>query len=336
MTYPEPFQEPLNLAADSVRTFGGYDHQTDHPGSSLLTGDPGPGVVRVGQVYVHSRVPVDVSGRQMVMLHGANRTGATFETTPDGREGWATWFVRRGHPVHVVDQAGRGRSGFDPTGVNAIRAGTPDVEAPNLFLGTKERIWVNARVGPRHGEPFANVRFPVGWFDRMVDRTVPNAETTLVAESEHTITGVIELLEHIGPAVLLVHSQGGLFGIEIARRRPDLVLALVSIEGGSHTITPELAASTFRDIPFLSVWGDNSEGAAGVNGDERRNGCRDAVANINEAGGDATMLLLPEFGIEGNSHVMMMDNNNLDIAQRIQDWILRTDQGADGRTARSP
>ena len=336
MTYPEPFQRPLVLAADAVRTFGGYDHQTDHPGSSLLTGDPGPGVVRVGQVYVHSRVPVDVSGPQMVMLHGANRTGATFETTPDGREGWATWFVRHGHPVHVVDHAGRGRSGFDPTAVNAIRAGTPDVEAPNLFLGTKARIWVNARVGPQYGKPFANVRFPVEAFDRMVDRTVPNAETTLEGGSENTITGVIELLEHIGPAVLLVHSQGGLFGIEIARRSPDLVLALVSIEGGSHTVTPELAESTFRTIPFLSVWGDNSEGAAGVNGDERRIGCNVAVANINEAGGHATLLLLPELGIEGNSHVMMMDDNNLEIAQRIRAWILRTAHGADGRTARSP
>lgn len=321
MPYPEPFDQPLHLAADAVRAFGGYDHSTDHPGSSSLTGDPGPGMVRVGQVYTHSRVPIDSDGPPIVMIHGANRTGATFETTPDGREGWATWFVRQGHPVHVVDHAGRGRSGFDPTGINAVRAGVVDAEAPNLFLGTKARIWVNARIGPRYGEPFANVRFPVDAFDRMVDRTVPNAETTLDQGSEHTITGVIDLLAHVGPAVLIVHSQGGLFGIEIARRRPDLVLALVSIEGGSHTITPELAASTFRDIPFLSVWGDNSEGAAGVNGDERRNGCIAAVTNVTGVGGRATLLSLPEVGVEGNSHVMMMDDNNLDIAERIRGWL---------------
>jgi pimeloyl-ACP methyl ester carboxylesterase len=319
--YPEPFHQPLVLAADSVRTFGGYDHHTDHPGSSAITGDPGPGIVRVGQVYVHSRVPVDIRGQPIVMIHGANRTGATFETTPDGREGWATWFVRHGHPVHVVDHAGRGRSGLDPTGINAVRAGAVNAEAPNLFLGTKARIWVNARIGPRYGEPFANVRFPVEAFDRMIDLTVPNAETTLDGGSEHTLTGVIGLLEQVGPAVLLVHSQGGLFGIEIARRRPDLVLVLVSIEGGSHTITLDLASSTFRKIPFLSVWGDNSEGAAGVNGDERRNGCIVAVANIDGVGGQAAWLSLPEIGIEGNSHVMMMDDNNLDIAERIRTWI---------------
>lgn len=321
MSYPKPFERPLHLAADSVRTYGGYDRPTDYPGSSSITGDPGPGDIRVGQVYVHSRIPVEIAGAPIVMIHGANRTGATFETTPDGREGWATWFVRQGHPVHVIDHAGRGRSGFDPTGVNALRAGDARGEAPNLFLGTKARIWVNARIGPRYPEPFPNVRFPLEAFDRMVDRTVPNAETTIEGGSENTISGVVELLQDVGPAVLLVHSQGGLFGIEIAQRRPDLVAALVSIEGGSHTITPDLARSSFGSIPFLSVWGDNSQGADGVNGDERRTGCLQAVANINDGGGSATLMLLPENGVEGNSHVMMMDSNNLDIAEMIKTWL---------------
>ena len=329
MSYPIPFEQPLHLAVDSVRTYGGYDRYTRHPGASPLTGDPGPGDIRVGQVFVHSRVPVEVGGAPIVMLHGANRTGVTFETTPDGREGWATWFVRRGHPVHVVDHAGRGRSGFDPTDVNAIRAGDTDTKAPNLFLGTKSRIWVNARIGPRYPEPFTNIRFPVEAFDRMVDRTVPNAETTLDGGSEHTILGVLELLDDVGPAVLLVHSQGGLFGIEITRRRPDLVSAIVSIEGGSHTITPEVARLAFGSTPFLSVWGDNSHGAAGVNGDERRTGCVSAVSTITEAGGMATFLLLPALGIEGNSHIMMMDTNSIEVAGVVEDWLA---EACDGRT----
>jgi pimeloyl-ACP methyl ester carboxylesterase len=321
MPYPIPFDEPLHLAVDAARAFGGYDHPTDHPGASPLTGDPGPGTVRVGQVYVHSRVPVDVTGPPIVMIHGSNRTGATFETTPDGREGWATWFIRRGHPVHVVDHAGRGRSGFDPTGINAVRAGATGVEAPNVFLGTTARAWVNARIGPRYPEPFPNVRFPLESFETMVDRAVPNAETTLEHGSEHTIDGVIDLLDEIGPAVLLVHSQGGLYGIEITCRRPDLVMALVSVEGACHTITPEVATASFHEVPLLSVWGDNSSGAEGANGDRRRTGCIEAVANVTASGGTATFLLLPDVGIHGNSHLLMMDDNNLDVAALIGAWL---------------
>ena len=45
------------------------------------------------------------------MLHGATLTGKSWETTPDGRMGWDEYFVRKGHPVYVPDQVGRGRSG---------------------------------------------------------------------------------------------------------------------------------------------------------------------------------------------------------------------------------
>jgi hypothetical protein len=67
-------------------------------------------------------------------------------------------------------------------------------------------------------------------------------------------------------------------------------------------------------VPLLSVWGDYSAGAVGPNGDERRNGCVATVAAIKSAGGTARFLLLPEAGQKGNSHMMMMDKNNLAVA----------------------
>ena len=80
---------------------------------------------------------------RIVMVHGSNHTGMTYETTPDGREGWATWFVRQGHPVYVVDHSGRGRSGFNPTPINAVRDGGADPKAlPTLFFGPIDRAWV--------------------------------------------------------------------------------------------------------------------------------------------------------------------------------------------------
>ena len=66
-----------------------------------------------GQAFVQYQVPVAETGPPVVMIHGTGQTGTNFLMTPDGRPGWAEDFLRAGHPVYVVDQAGRGRSGQD-------------------------------------------------------------------------------------------------------------------------------------------------------------------------------------------------------------------------------
>jgi hypothetical protein len=69
------------------------------------------------------------------------------------------------------------------------------------------------------------------------------------------------------------------------------------------------------------VFGDYTQGSSGPNGDERRDQCNSSAAAINAAGGTAKFLLLPELGIKGNSHMMMMDKNNLQIADLIIGWL---------------
>ena len=313
---PESLTQPLVLGDERMFTVGGRRITTDHPGSSLLTGSPGRGEIAVDQMFVHQRVPVDADKPLIVMVHGSNASGSLWETTPDGREGWATWFVRQGHPVAVVDHSGRGRSGFDPTRINA------GIDLLDIFLATFERQWVNGRIGPEYPTPFPGVRFPIEAFDRFMESHVPNAESTLDRRGGTTIASLVALLETVGPAVLLVHSQGGLYGIDVARRRGDLVLALVSIEGGAETLTAEDATEFFAEIPFLSLWGDNSRGADLVNGDSRREGCRRAVELISAAGGEAELVMLPERGVPGNSHYLMMDTNSHDVASVVEQWIL--------------
>src|SRR5262249_23458428 len=154
---------------------------------------------------------------------------------------------------------------------------------------------------------------------------VPNSETTLDGIGSNTVEALAVLLDRIGPAVVMVHSQSGVYGLDVVRKRPNLVRALVSIEGGCQTMAQDHAGKVFAKVPLLAVWGDNSVGAANtVNGDKRRNGCRDAVNLVNGAGGHATFLLLPEAGVAGNSHMMMMDKNNLQVAALIQKWIAET------------
>ncbi len=50
----------------------------------------------------------------IVLIHGCCTTGAGFVSTPDGREGWAKYFVRHGWKTYVVDQPGHGRSPMPP------------------------------------------------------------------------------------------------------------------------------------------------------------------------------------------------------------------------------
>src|SRR4029453_7445567 len=76
---------------------------------------PTPQQITIGQMYVQFQIPAKRSapGWPVIMVHGSTHTGAALESTPDGREGWYPYFVRKGISTYVVDQAGRGRSGFD-------------------------------------------------------------------------------------------------------------------------------------------------------------------------------------------------------------------------------
>src|SRR5438094_8994822 len=78
-----------------------------------------PHQITIGQMYVQFEIPVrKYGGWPVIMVHGSSHTGACLESTPDGREGWYPYFVRKGVPSYVVDQAGRGRSGFDESGIH--------------------------------------------------------------------------------------------------------------------------------------------------------------------------------------------------------------------------
>jgi pimeloyl-ACP methyl ester carboxylesterase len=312
----------LELDDEGSFFVNGQSVRSEYPGASLRTGPAPPGDIVVNQMYVHYRIPSRRTGPTIVMVHGSNHTGMTYETTPDGREGWATWFVRQGHPVYVVDQSGRGRSGFNPTPINAARDGGADAKAmPTLFLGPIDRAWANFRFGPKYPTPFPNLQFPLEALDQYLAQLVPNTETTLKGGGTNSIRALAALLDKIGPAVVIVHSQSGDYGIGLVRERPKLVRALISIEGGCDTLKEDDAAKHFRNVPFISVFGDNSVGAWGVNGDGRRNDCIGAAKLVSAAGGRGTFYLLPDHGIMGNSHMMMMDRNNLQIAGVLRKWI---------------
>jgi hypothetical protein len=83
-----------------------------------------PNQITIGQMYVQFQVPSHKKERMppVIMVHGSSHTAACLESTPDGREGWAPYFVRQGISTYIVDQAGRGRSGFDESVIHEAAA----------------------------------------------------------------------------------------------------------------------------------------------------------------------------------------------------------------------
>jgi pimeloyl-ACP methyl ester carboxylesterase len=316
---------PMTLRDEGSFFIGGQKIHSDFP-SSVPTGLNAPGTYSVNQMYVHYRIP-DTHQKKLpiIMVHGSNHTGMTYETTPDGREGWATYFVRHGYPVYVVDQAGRGRSSFNPTAVNqAIAQQNLGALPPAGFqLYPIEGAWVNFLFGPAYGKPWPDERFPLKAIDQYQGQLVPNTEVTLENGTANTTNDLALLLDKIGPAILMVHSQSGTLGLGAVVQRPNLVKGLISVEGGCTPVTDADIKSAYSKVPFLSFWGDHSVGAVGANGDARRQGCQATVASFKKAGGTAEFLLLPDLGIKGNSHMMMMDNNNLELADILGTWIIR-------------
>jgi len=188
----------------------------------------GDKTVMVGQMFVQSRTPARITQPYpVVMVHGLAQTGVNYLATADGRPGWVQHFVEKGYQVYVVDQVGRGRSGTNP-----------EVYGPYDRLGTRslEKTYTAPEVYDLFPQAKLHTQWPGGpgvqgnaAFDQFFASQVPflaNGQQT----EELVDPALVALLEKIGPAILLTHGQGALFGWAASDARPDLVKAHVSIE----------------------------------------------------------------------------------------------------------
>ena len=64
------------------------------------------GVYQVEQMYVQYFIPKDPRGSlPLLMWHGGGLSGVTYETTPDGREGWLNYFVKKGWSTYKEEKS---------------------------------------------------------------------------------------------------------------------------------------------------------------------------------------------------------------------------------------
>ena len=214
---PLAIQEQGSFAVGGtvLTTPGTFDPNKPTPAGQTFRGD---------HAYVSYQVPVNARPLPLVMWHGAAQFSKSWETTPDGREGFQTIFLRRGFLVYLLDQPRRG---------NAGRSTVPATVTP----AADEQAWFNIF---RLGEwpdyfPGVQVSRDPGALDQFFRSMTPN---TGPFDAEVVSNAVSALFDKVGPAILVTHSQSGGPGWLTAIRNAN-VRAVVAYEPGSGFVFPD-------------------------------------------------------------------------------------------------
>ncbi|KAF2964067.1 hypothetical protein GQX73_g9518 [Xylaria multiplex] len=183
------------------------------------------------QMYVEKLTPISigegiVDRDPIIFIHGATRSGVDWLTKPDGRPGWASYFLSKGFECYLVDLPFRGRSPWHPDDGEIL---TFPMEAmQKLFVpGQEHGGWPQAKLHTQWpgtgaiGDPS---------FDQLSSSTLQMLGD--VTKQEVTAQAACAaLLDRIGkPAIVLGHSAGGSLPWLIADARPKLVRKLVALE----------------------------------------------------------------------------------------------------------
>jgi hypothetical protein len=383
---------PLTIEDQGSFFVGGVQKVTYQAAPAPPNQPLAPHQITIGQMYVQFQIPAKKypGGWPVIMVHGSSHTAACLESTPDGREGWYPYFVRKGVPSYVVDQAGRGRSGFDESVIHEgeakmvagdIKGGSDMI--PGFGRITDDGAWtawfghlvpagstiLNGKLIP-HGAPddpnphpdqYQHVAplFPIDAVDSAIvsragaigpapsgspdtyaleyyKQLVPNAEVTLPGSicntcdpkeiapaNTWTPQNLATLVERLGGAIVVTHSQSGIMGHHMARILKErghlgLLKGLVTLEGSCSLSNSGLQAADFDNIPYLAVKGDYTATSMV---------CQDTVSAINarrtekQGTAKAEYIKLDDMGILGVTHMMMLDKKNLEIADVLYNWL---------------
>ena len=305
---------------------GTYDPLVPTSGGQTFHGD---------HAYVQYLIPAGARKLPLVMWHGGGQMGKTWESTPDGREGFQTIFLRRGFPVYVLDQPRRGRAGRSTEGTT-LTVTPGEQETFNVF---RIGIWPNY---------FPNVQFPrdaaslAQYFRQQTPNTGPGGNDVIV-------NAVAALFDKLGPGVLLTHSASGAPGFLTAIKAPH-IKGMVTYEpaafvfpegevpppmsGVSSIAVSQADFAKLARIPIQIVFGDNIPTSPSPFGGPERWRVRLLLASqfveaVNRRGGDASLLHLPAAGIYGNTHFPFSDLNNVRIADLLSEYL--REKGLDQR-----
>lgn len=319
--------DPLVLKDSGSFFVGGALTQTD----AISSSPNGPGnrgysntdYITTNQMYVQFQVPKGTAGKiPIIMIHGCCLTAKSWEDTPDGRMGWYEYFTRQHHAVYLPDQSSRARSGFDATVINEVALGKkPASSLPYVFTFGRNSAWDLFRFGPRYPTVWPDEQFPIEAINEFSKQVIPDLNATLPTPNP-TFNNLAQTAILAGGAVVVGHSESGFFPEYAALTNSSGIRGMISIEGGCPALNDGQIASLAR-IPVLFIFGDHIDGSdiSKVAWTKNVADCRKVTRQITAAGGRADFWSLPALGLRGNSHMLMMDRNNIQIADLILKWI---------------
>lgn len=319
--------EPLVIAEQGAYAFGGK-----------VLGDFDTASVHCDHGYVEYQIPVNARKIPLLMWHSSSTK--TWETTFAGDDGFKNIFLRRGFAEYIIDPPRLGRAGW---GCEAWSY-EPDIGRDQLQITS----W---RLGtwdpPNPPEFFPNVQFPVNdpaAIDEVLRARYPEFNDPVAVQVE--TDEVAKLADEIGPVTLLTHSGSGIRGWWTALKSDNLA-AIVAYEPvdfvfpvGSDPgvpiddVVPLADFKKLTKIPIQIIYGDNiPTEVTGVPGRdlwvEAKANATAFVKAINDLGGDAELLSLPDIGIYGNTHFAMSDLNNVQVADLLSEFL--QEKGLDER-----
>lgn len=292
--------------------------------------------------YVFYQIPKNARPYPLVFQHGGAQSKRTWETTTDGRDGFQNIFLRKNYAVYLIDEPRIGEAGL-----STKAAGPSNPYAANPLYADKT-LYTLCRIGD-----FPH-QFAVSQFPRSEEalNQFQRSWTPYTGELDDDVSSdaLAQLFDKIGPAILVSHSMGGSVGW-LAATKTDNIKAIVAFEPGgspfifpenevpqiSPTVYPPIAAQTravplkdflkLTQMPIIIYYGDNIADRPTkehVGMDKWRSEldmAKKFTAAINRHGGNASVIHLPEIGIKGNTHFLMSDLNNAQIADLMEKWL---------------
>lgn len=248
-------REILAILISIAAAFGGTSlhaedvmrHESFYVGGAYVP--KGEDRVMKGQMFVEVLTPhVRKHPYPLVLIHGGGQSAVNWMTTPDGRQGWAQWFAAQGWKVVMIDVPARGRSAWQP-GINGELRTLPVASVVRAFTAPESfddypqaRLHTQWPGGPGKGHPGDPA------FDQFYASQLPFLGRE--EAEELTLSAGLALLDRLGPAVLLAHSQAGLNAWSIADARPDLVKGIVAIEPNGPPFKDVLSRSGKAERPW--------------------------------------------------------------------------------------
>lgn len=309
--------------------------------------------------YAQYYIPEKAKNLPVILWHGIGQSGKSFETTPDGREGFQALLPRDGWAAYIIDQPRRGRAGRSTTMNEAVAAASSPTLASEagVFSAFRLGTWLPPKPAVLH----PGLKMPSDGYtmDQFMRQQTPDTGARPHTDAHRRFMGqtVGKLLERTGPAILVTHSASGQYGWYTAMMSPERVKAIVAFEPGHHVfpeneipgaeVSPVAAVNTaiaqqpvpmkdflaLTKIPILMIYGDNIARKPGTifNDEVWRisfQNARKMADAVNRHGGNARVLSLPEAGIRGNTHAAFADTNNKEILELVEKWL--NEQKLDG------